>query len=141
MIGTPVLRAPVCAVAVALALAVSARAQSRKADTPPNVDDERAHLGQALSFTEQLLARKIDEQMLVQALSEIAQVDKVRYTGPPPRVAKNPTAPGARNPVIIPAYTFLPRKYLAGQKLPLLVFAHGGVHGNVGTNYVKVFRE
>jgi dipeptidyl aminopeptidase/acylaminoacyl peptidase len=126
---------------VALALAGDARSQSRKADTPPAADDERASLGQALSFTEQLLARKIDEQMLFQALSEIAQVDRVRYTGPPPRVAKNPTAPGARNPVIIPAYTFLPKKYPAGPRLPLIVFAHGGVHGNVGANYVNVLRE
>src|SRR5206468_7062332 len=118
-----------------------ARSQTRKAETPPNADDERANLGQALGFTEQLLARKIDEQMLVQALSEIAEVDRVRYTGPPPRVAKNPTAPGAKNPVVIPAYTFLPRKYAAGRKLPLLLFAHGGVHGNVGGNYVNVLRE
>ena len=65
--------------------------------------------------------------MLVQALSEIAQVDKVRYTGPPPRVAKNPTAPGARNPVVVPAFTFLPKKYPAGQKLPLIVFALKGI--------------
>src|SRR4051812_22067769 len=141
MIGTPVPRTIVSVAVVALALAGEARSQSRKADAPPTADDERADLGQALSFTEQLLARKIDEQMLVQALSEVAQVDRVRYTGPPPRVAKNPTAPGAKNPVIIPAYTFLPKKYLAGQKLPLMVFAHGGVHGNVGSNYVKVLRE
>src|SRR5256885_3117912 len=31
--------------------------------------------------------------------------------------------------------------YQAGPKLPLMVFAHGGVHGNVGTNYVNVLRE
>src|SRR4051812_26729900 len=141
MIGTPVPRTIVSVAVVALALAGEARSQSRKADAPPTADDERADLGQALSFTEQLLARKIDEQMLVQALSEVAQVDRVRYTGPPPRVARNPTAPGAKNPVIIPAYTFLPKKYLAGPKLPLIVFAHGGVHGNVGANYVNVLRE
>ena len=130
-----------CAVVFALSLPDDVRSQSRKVDPPANADEERANLGQSLNFTEQLLARKIDEQMLFQALSEIAQVDRVRYAGPPPRVAKNPTAPGAKNPVIIPAYTFLPKKYLAGRKLPLMVFAHGGVHGNVGTNYVKVLRE
>jgi dipeptidyl aminopeptidase/acylaminoacyl peptidase len=54
---------------------------------------------------------------------------------------KNPTAPGAKNPVVIPAYTFMPKKFQTGQKLPLMVFAHGGVHGNVGANYVNVFRE
>jgi dipeptidyl aminopeptidase/acylaminoacyl peptidase len=137
----PFLYETVCAVALALSLSNDVHAQSRKVDMPVNAEDERANLGQSLSFTEQLLARKIDEQMLFQALSELAQVDKVRYTGPPPRVAKNPTAPGAKNPVVIPAYTFLPKKYLAGQKLPLMVFAHGGVHGNVGTNYVNVLRE
>ena len=131
----------VCSAALALSLPGDARSQSRKAETPPTADDERAGLGRSLNFTEQLLARKIDEQMLFQALAEIARVDKVRYTGPPPRVVKNPTAPGAKNPVILPAYTFLPKKYPAGQKLPLIVFAHGGVHGNVGASYVNVFRE
>jgi dipeptidyl aminopeptidase/acylaminoacyl peptidase len=116
-------------------------AQPSKAETPSPLREERAELGRSLNFTEQLLARKIDEQMLFQALADVARCDKVRYTGPPPRVVKNPTAPGARNPVIIPAYTFLPRKYLNQQKLPLIVFAHGGVHGNVGAGYANVFRE
>src|SRR4051812_5716262 len=124
-----------------LAIPGLVRPQQRKAEAPAGVDEERAGLGQSLGFTEQLLARKIDEQMLFQALADLAQVEKVRYTGPPPRVVKNPTAPGAKNSVVIPAYTFLPKKYLAGRKLPLIVFAHGGVHGNVGTNYVSVLRE
>ncbi len=142
MLRMPVLCGTVCAVVLALSFSDDVRAQSRKVDPPANVDDERASLGQSLDFTEQFLARKIDEQMLFQALSEIAQVDRVRYTGPPPRVVKNPTAPGAKNPVIIPAYTFLPKKYLGDQKLPLMVFAHGGVHGNVtANNYVNVLRE
>jgi dipeptidyl aminopeptidase/acylaminoacyl peptidase len=141
MIGVPFLRATAFTIASVLVLTVTARSQPRKVETPVNADDERPSLGQSLSFTEQLLARKIDEQMLIQTLSELAQVDRVRYTGPPPRVAKNPTAPGAKNPVVIPAYTFLPRKYHAGQKLPLMVFAHGGVHGNVGSNYINVLRE
>ena len=68
----------------------------------PTAEDERASLGQSLGFTEQLLARKIDEQALFQALADVARCDKVRYTGPPPRVVKNPTAPGAKNPVIVP---------------------------------------
>jgi dipeptidyl aminopeptidase/acylaminoacyl peptidase len=108
----------------------------------PSAEDERAALGQSLGFTEQLLARKIDEQMLFQTLSGVARCDKVRYTGPPPGRVKNPTAPGARNPVIVPAYTFLPRKSPAGRKLPLIVFAHGGVHGSVSENAdANIFRE
>lgn len=132
------LRSAVCALAGALAASTVVLSQSPKAPAP---DDERANLGRALSFTEQYLARKIDEQTLFQALADVAVLDRVRYTGPPPRVVKNPTGPGAKNPVVIPAYTFLPKKYLTGQKLPLMVFAHGGVHGNVGSYYVNVFRE
>jgi dipeptidyl aminopeptidase/acylaminoacyl peptidase len=135
------LRVFACACAGVLLFAHTAKSQTRKSETPPVIDDERVNLGQSLSFTEQLLARKIDEQMLFQGLADVAQAERVRYTGPPPRVAKNPTAPGAKNPVVIPAYTFLPKKYLSGQKLPLMVFAHGGVHANVGSNYANIFRE
>ena len=81
--GMPFLCAAVCAAALALSLSGDVLAQSRKADALGHAEDERASLGQSLNFTEQLLARKIDEQMLFQALSELAQVDKVRYTGPP----------------------------------------------------------
>ncbi len=130
-----------CAIILILYLSKNIQSQQSKVNPPANENDDRLGLGQSLSFTEQLLARKIDEQMLFQTLSELAQVDRVRYTGPPPRVVKNPTAPGAKNPVVIPAYTFLPKKYLAEKKLPLMVFAHGGVHGNVGTNYINVLRE
>jgi dipeptidyl aminopeptidase/acylaminoacyl peptidase len=135
------LRVAACALASALAVLGAAWPQQRRAEPSADAGEERASLGQSLGFTEQLLARKIDEQMLFQALADLAQVEKVRYTGPPPRAAKNQTAPGAKNPVVISACTFLPRKYLTGTKLPLIVFAHGGVHGNVGANYVNVLRE
>src|SRR5581483_1381363 len=138
---TPLGCGAIGALVLLLSLTDNVRSQSPKLEPPATENEERANLGRSLNFTEQFLARKIDEQLLFQVLADIAVVDKVRYTGPPPRVAKNPTAPGAKNPVIIPAYTFLPKKAAAGQKLPLMVFAHGGVHGNVGTNYLKVFRE
>jgi dipeptidyl aminopeptidase/acylaminoacyl peptidase len=141
MFATTFRRLAVCTFVGVLFGPAFLRAQPRQAAPPANVDEEHAGLGKSLNFTEQLLARKIDEQMLFQALADLAQVEKVRYTGPPPRVVKNPTAPGAKNPVVIPAYTFLPRKQRPGQKLPLIVFAHGGAHGNVGTNYVNVLRE
>jgi dipeptidyl aminopeptidase/acylaminoacyl peptidase len=56
-------------------------------------------------------------------------------------VIKNPTAQGAGNPVIITAYTFLPKKRAEGGKLPLIVLVHGGVHGNVDTSYAHILRE
>jgi dipeptidyl aminopeptidase/acylaminoacyl peptidase len=120
----------------------TARPQQHQPEPSADAQGQRlTRLEQSLSSLDQSLARKVDELMLFRRLEDLAVVDRVRYTGPPPRLAKNPTAPGAKNPVIIPAYTFLPRKYLSGPKLPLLVFAHGGVHGNVGTNSVNVLRE
>lgn len=115
--------------------------QQRPGETPAAPVEERFATARALDDAQQQLSRKIDEQMLFQSLDDVAKCDKVRYTGPPPRVVKNPTAPGARNPVVIPAYTFLPKKHLDGRKLPLIVFAHGGVHSNVGSNYANIFRE
>jgi dipeptidyl aminopeptidase/acylaminoacyl peptidase len=129
------------AIVTSLVVFTFAAAQSRKAEPPPSADDERTNLSQALDFTEQLLARKLDEQRIVQALSEIAVVDTVRYTGPPPRVAKNPTAPGAKNAVIIPAYTFMPKSHVRGTKMPLMLLVHGGVHGNFNSDAINVVRE
>src|SRR5262249_11711271 len=93
---------------------------------------QRLHdLEEAFRFCEEPLALRVDEQTLFHRLEDLAEVDRVRYTGPPPRVIKNPTAQGAGNPVILTAHTFLPKKRLPGSKLPLVVFVHGGVHGNL----------
>jgi dipeptidyl aminopeptidase/acylaminoacyl peptidase len=128
-------------VMIALTAAAVQGQQPRPADPAEAAPQRLSQLERSLNFTEQILARKIDDEMLFHRLDQLAVVDRVRYTGPPPRVAKNPTAPGAKNPVIISAYTLLPKKYLSNQKLPLMVFAHGGVHGNVGVNYLAEFRE
>jgi dipeptidyl aminopeptidase/acylaminoacyl peptidase len=124
---------------VAALLATPLQSQPQTAAEPAR--PAQARLEQSLNSTEEFLDRKFDEQMLFRRLEDLAVVDYVRYTGPPPRVVKNPTGLGAKNPVIVPAYTFLPRKYLTGQKLPLLVFVHGGVHGHLSAEAVNVLRE
>jgi dipeptidyl aminopeptidase/acylaminoacyl peptidase len=128
------------AVVLTLGLAAVALAQAAQPHEMPG-EQRLANLERSLSFAEQALSRQLDEQMIFHRLQDIAVVDKVRYTGPPPRVIKNPTAPGAKNPVIIPAYTFLPKKHLGGQKLPLLIYVHGGVHGHLNANSVPVLLE
>jgi dipeptidyl aminopeptidase/acylaminoacyl peptidase len=128
-------------VSAGLLLSLPARPQPRPEPPVDAAGQRLSSLEQSLGFVEQGLARKMDELMLFRRLEDLAVVDKVRYTGPPPRVVKTPTAPGANNPVIIPAYTFLPRKYLSTKKLPLLVYVHGGVHGNLNANSVNVLRE
>jgi dipeptidyl aminopeptidase/acylaminoacyl peptidase len=124
-------------------LAVSAvRPQAQPAQPPPDPTRQRLHeLSESLRYAEESLKRSVDEQMLFHRLEDLAEVDKVRYTGPPARVVKNPTAQGAGNPVIITAYTFLPRKRPSGTRIPLIVFVHGGVHGNLGSGYVHILRE
>jgi dipeptidyl aminopeptidase/acylaminoacyl peptidase len=65
-----------------------------------------------------------------QQLGDVAEIDQVRFTGPPARVTNNPTAQGAGNDLIIPAYTFLPRRFTNEARLPLIVLVHGGVHSD-----------
>src|SRR5689334_18827795 len=68
------------------------------------------NLEESVRFAEESLKKSADELMLFHRLEDIAEVDKSRYTGPPPRVIKNPTAQGAGNPVVLSAYTFIPKK-------------------------------
>ncbi len=99
------------------------------------------NLEQGLRAAHDELDRKLEQQMLFHQLEDLAVVDFVHYTGPPPRVNPNPTGQGAGNPVIVPALTFIPRQRPANTKLPLIVLVHGGVHSNFNTTYVHVLRE
>src|SRR5579862_1028701 len=66
-------------------------------------------------------------------LGDIAEVDKISYASLPPQHIPNPTGPGAGNPLIIRAYSFIPKKLDRSKKQPLLVLAHQGIHGNVSS--------
>jgi len=56
-----------------------------------------------------------------QRLGDIATIDKVRFTGPPPRKIDQPPPPAGSNNVIVSALTFFPRTtFLA--KRPWIVF-------------------
>jgi len=132
--------AKVClAMVVLLAVNLSALAQERPPADP--VQERLRGLQETLNFLEQRLAKDIDDLMWFRHLEDIAEIDKVRYLGPPPRVVPNPTAQGAGNPVIISAYTFIPKKYASGAKIPLIVFVHGGVHGDFETSAAHIVRE
>jgi dipeptidyl aminopeptidase/acylaminoacyl peptidase len=111
-------------------------------DVPPAepAKQQISGLEESLGNTEDTLSREIDDLMIFRRLEDISEVDTVRFTGPPPRVIKEPTAQGAGNPVIITAHTFFPKKS-SGGKLPLLVFPHGGVHGHFNSSDVHILRE
>ena len=84
------------------------------------------------------LRKSVDDVLWYLKLGDVAAIDKVRFTSKPGRTA-NPTGQGAGNPMIIPAYTFVPKK-LSGAA-PLVVFVHGGVHGSFDTVNAHIVRE
>jgi dipeptidyl aminopeptidase/acylaminoacyl peptidase len=89
--------------------------------------------------------KAIDDLMWHIKLGDIAEVDKVVFTSVPPHYIPNKTAPGATNPMIVYAYTFVPKKLDRTKKHPLLVYVHGGVHSNFMTgsssNSAHIVRE
>ena len=115
---------------VVLALVVRAGgAETNSAPADP-LTERVKNLEETLDFTEQKLTKRINDLLWFRTLEDIATIEKVRYAAPPPRVTNNPTGQGAGNDIIVPAYTFLPKKFLSEKKLPLLVLVHGGVHGD-----------
>src|SRR4051794_34764451 len=84
-------------------------------------------------------AKMIDDVLWHLKVGDVAAVDKVLIASSKPIRMKNATGQGAGNPLIIPVYVFTP-KNLKG-KAPLIVFVHGGVHGDFETSYAHVIRE
>ena len=83
----------------------------------------------------------IEDLLWYQKVGDVAYIDKVYITGPPSAVVKNPTAMGAHNPVKFWTYVFIPKNLNPSKKYPLLVFPHGGVHGDFTTYYTHIIRE
>jgi dipeptidyl aminopeptidase/acylaminoacyl peptidase len=134
----------VCGLVICLVLAVAPWAQPQQGPAKPPSDSVRQglqDLAESLQFAQESLQRTADDLLIFRRLDDLAQVDKVRYTGPPPRIIKNPTAQGAGNPVVLTAYTFLPKKQRPGTKIPLVILVHGGIHGNLDSTYIPTLRE
>jgi len=87
------------------------------------------------------LAKAIDDVQWRLSLGDVADIDKVTFTGPPPRYQPNPTGQGAGNPLILRAYTLVPKNLDRTRKYPLLVFPHQGIHANFDTRDAHVARE
>ncbi len=94
------------------------------------------------------LEKSIDDIAMTQRLEDIAFVDKVELTGPPLGKEKAKVMSGANNPPHVyenplrfKTYVFIPKNLDTNKKYPLLVFPHGGVHGNFNTYYYHIIRE
>lgn len=97
---------------------------------------------ESLGLLESRLAKGLNDLMWFRQLEDIAVVDRIRYTGPPLSNTNAPTPQGVTNEIIITAYTFVPKKSLSRGKRPLLVLAHGEIHGNLTTDEeVHIVRE
>ncbi len=85
--------------------------------------------------------KQVDDLMWHTLLGDIAEVDKVEYTSLPPAKVSSPRSPGATNPLIIRAYTFIPKNLDRSRSQPLIVFVHQGIHANSDTRDAHIFRE
>lgn len=74
--------------------------------------------------------KQVDDLMWQLKLQDVASVDKFAYTSLPPARETNPTAQGAGNPMIVYAYSFIPKNLDKTKPHPLIVFVHGGVHSS-----------
>jgi len=88
-----------------------------------------------------VLHKKIDDLLWFERVGDVATVDKVRLWGPPRWKEESDTAIGAGQPLKFWTYIFIPRNLDRGKKAPLVVFPHGGVHGDFTTYYTHIVRE
>ena len=89
------------------------------------------------------VAKGTDDVAWHQMMDPIATVEKIVYTGLPDVHAKDKDL--GPQPMILYAYTFIPKNWTGKSKHPLVVFIHGGVHGSTLTggpdNVGRLIRE
>src|SRR5688500_1626946 len=109
------------------------------AQTPPDLskalDSHDRGVDRAFEDTQ----RYVDDALWYFKLGDVANIQKYRIASSKPRREENATSMSAGNMLVLPVYVFSP-KTISG-KAPALVFAHGGVHGRLDTNYAHIFRE
>jgi dipeptidyl aminopeptidase/acylaminoacyl peptidase len=100
----------------------------------PDLPARLNSLEENLGHLDAKLSRQANELLWFQRLGDVAVVDKVRFSGPPLRTTNNVAVPPGTNEVLVSALTFLPRGQSRSRKLPLIVLAHGEIHGNIATD-------
>ena len=95
----------------------------------------------ALDHRLDVIEKNIDDLLWYDRVGDVAFIDKIYITGPPPAKESNPTGQGAGNPLKFWSYVFIPRDVNPSSKYPLLVLPHGGVHANFTTYHTHRIRE
>ena len=99
-----------------------------------NIAPRLQSLEEGIGHTDAKLSRQLNELLWFQRLGDVAHVDKIRFAAPPPPDTNGIASSPGSNDVIISAMTFLPRDRPMTRKIPLVVFAHGEIHGNLVTD-------
>lgn len=123
-----------------LTAAMPARAQEENNEIIKAIGQVKGSFD-ALDHRLDVLEKKIDDILWFDRVGDIAFIDKIFITGPPPAKEANPTGQGAGNPLKFWSYVFIPRDASPSGKYPLLVFPHGGVHASFDTYYTHIVRE
>jgi dipeptidyl aminopeptidase/acylaminoacyl peptidase len=124
-----------------LALALSPFVAGAQQDAARPILERLERTEEGIGHQLDVLAKQIDDVAWEQKVGDVAVVEKVRIYGPPLWKERNPNAIGAGNPFRFYSYLFTPKESFGGAKLPLLVFPHGGVHGDFNTYYAHIIRE
>jgi dipeptidyl aminopeptidase/acylaminoacyl peptidase len=134
-------------------LAVSLRAAPAPAqESPPAHEVTRSELLERLDALEKhlenqdfdidRLQKKIDDVLWFDRVGDVAEIDKVYIpTVPNPHGEETYGIANERHPIKIWCYTFVPRNLDRNKKHPMLLFPHGGVHGDFNTYYTHVVRD
>jgi len=129
-------------ISLILLLSVSLFSQNQNPPDHEEIQSIRSDV-RDLSFDVDQVRKAVDDLYWYYRVGDVAFIDKVYITGPPvnQETVKNPTAMGVKNPLKFYAYIFVPKGIDAGKQYPLLVFPHGGVHGDFTTYYTHIIRE
>lgn len=96
----------------------------------------------ALDYRFDRLDKLVDDVTWFERVGDVADVDKIYYTSVPnPHEKPTYGIANERHPFKVWAYVFVPRKLDRTKKAPLLMFPHGGVHGDFTTYYTHIIRE
>lgn len=97
---------------------------------------------EGLEFHLDRTLKKIDDLLWFERVGDVARIDKVFIpTVPNPHGEETYGIANERHPFKMWAYVFTPRKLDESRRHPLLLFPHGGVHGDFTTYYTHIVRE
>ena len=130
---------------LALVLCVLPLAAEESPAAEPSTDQSLETLEKSLeglSFAVDSLTKKVDDLLWFERVGDLADLDKIYFpTVPNPKAEETYGIESERHPFRMYAYVFVPKGLDRGSRHPLLVFPHGGVHGDFNTYYTHIVRE